>query len=94
MVALDGNKGMSTAVVAIGLFPLSMHCSRKSLSHSLYHLNLDTNNQDISKELTTEIIPCLNFGFLLTPLNSYQKEKATTQDVQHNTSNINLEWTI
>lgn len=47
----------------------------KSLPHSPYHLNLDTNNQDISKELTTEIIPCLNFGFLLTPPNLIPTKK-------------------
>lgn len=47
----------------------------KSLPHSPYHLNFDTNNQEISKELTTEIMPCLNFGFLLTPpvFKSYKK---------------------
>lgn len=70
MVALMVTKVWAQLWWPLGLFHcLLIAADGESLSHSPHHLNLDANNQDISKDITTGIIPCLNFGFLLTPLN-------------------------
>lgn len=88
MVALMVTKVRAQLWWPLGFFHSDFHCLRivtdgKGLPQSPYHLNLDTNNQDISKELTTKVIPCLNFGFLLTPLNSITTKKPHKINMQY-----------